>query len=363
MSSIPKTMAAVLLTGHGGLDKLEYREDVPVPQPKMGEVLIRVLAAGINNTDINTRTAWYSKTNEGATQGDGSATREEASEDGTWGGAALRFPRIQGIDVCGRVVAVGSGVDSSRIGERVLVDPCLREPVQWKPFQAHFLGSECDGGFAQYCAAPAIHTHKVECPLTDVELASFPCAYATAENLLHRMKLAAGEMVLVTGASGGVGSAAVQLARRRGARVIAVAAEEKGASVAALGAERVVPRGANLVEALGKESLEAVVDLVAGPQWPELLDLLKLGGRYATAGAIAGPIVLLDVRTLYLKDLSFFGCTVLDREVFPNLIRYIERGEIQPVVAATFPLSEIVEAQQRFLSKKFTGKLVLLPPS
>ena len=154
MSSIPETMAAVLLTGHGGFDKLEYREDVTVPQPKMGEVLIRVLAAGINNTDINTRTAWYSKTNEGATEGNSPTTGAEASGDGTWGGAELRFPRIQGIDVCGRIVAVGSGVDSSRVGERVLVEPCLREPVQWKPFQAHFLGSECDGGFAQYCVAP-----------------------------------------------------------------------------------------------------------------------------------------------------------------------------------------------------------------
>ena len=363
MNALPKTMAAVLLTGHGGFDKLEYREDVPVPQPKMGEVLIRVLAAGVNNTDINMRTAWYSKTNEGVTQGGGKATSATAAVDATWGGEALQFPRIQGIDVCGCIVAVGSGVNSSRMGERVLVDPCLREPVQWESFQAHFLGSECNGGFAQYCVAPAIHTHKIECPLTDAELASFPCAYSTAENLLHRMKLAAGETVLVTGASGGVGSAAVQLAKRRGAKVIAVAAEEKGASVVALGAERVVPRGENLVEALGRECLEAVVDLVAGPQWPELFDLLKPGGRYATAGAIAGPIVPLDVRTLYLKDLSFFGCTVLDREVFPNLIRYIERGEVQPVVAATFPLSEIVKAQQLFLSKKFTGKLVLLPPS
>ena len=363
MNALPKTMAAVLLTGHGGFDKLEYREDVPVPQPKMGEVLIRVLAAGVNNTDINTRTAWYSKTNEGATQGGGKATSVTAAVDATWGGEALQFPRIQGIDVCGRIVAAGSGVNSSQMGERVLVDPCLREPVQWESFQAHFLGSECNGGFAQYCVAPAIHTHKIECPLTDAELASFPCAYSTAENLLHRMKLAAGETVLVTGASGGVGSAAVQLARRRGAKVIAVAAEEKGASVVALGAERVVPRGENLVEALGRECLEAVVDLVAGPQWPELFDLLKPGGRYAIAGAIAGPIVPLDVRTLYLKDLSFFGCTVLDREVFPNLICYIERGEVQPVVAATFPLSEIVKAQQLFLSKKFTGKLVLLPPS
>ena len=106
-----------------------------------------------------------------------------------------------------------------------------------------------------------------------------------------------------------------------------------------------------------------MVDLVAGPLRPELLDLLKPGGPNATAGAIAGPIIQLDFRTLYLKDLSFFGYTISDREVFPNLVHYIECGEVQPVVAATFPLSEIVEAQQMFLSKKFTGKLVLLPPS
>ncbi len=104
------------------------------------------------------------------------------------------------------------------------------------------------------------------------------------------------------------------------------------------------------------------VDLVAGSQWPQLLDVLKRGGRYVTAGAIAGPIVELDVRTLYLKDLSFFGCTFQAKEIFENLIAYIESGEIQPVVAGSYPLQDIVKAQQDFIAKKHTGNLVLIPP-
>ena len=105
-----------------------------------------------------------------------------------------------------------------------------------------------------------------------------------------------------------------------------------------------------------------LLDLEAGPAWPGLLDVLRRGGRYATAGAIAGPMVELDVRTLYLKDLTLFGCTFQEDAVFSNLVSYIERGEIRPLVAKTFPLSEIRRAQEAFLAKGFTGKLVLVPP-
>jgi NADPH:quinone reductase-like Zn-dependent oxidoreductase len=180
--------------------------------------------------------------------------------------------------------------------------------------------------------------------------------------MLTRTGLGAGETVLVTGASGGVGSAAVQLARRRAARVIAVASPAKAEQVRALGADEVVARGENLVDRLGRESAEVVVDVVAGPQWRELLDILKRGGRYAVAGAIAGPMVDLDLRILYLKDLRLVGCTVLEQDVFGNLVGYIERGEITPVIAKIYPLDEIVPAQQDFLAKRFTGKIVLLPP-
>jgi NADPH:quinone reductase-like Zn-dependent oxidoreductase len=363
MTTIPRTMNAVLLKGHGGFEQLEYRDDVPVPLPKTGEVLIRVAAAGINNTDINTRTAWYSKSvTQGTTSEGGTAGYAKArAEDTGWTGAALAFPRIQGADVCGRIVAVGDGVDPARIGERVLIEPVLREPVGWRPYQVYYFGSECDGGFAEYTKVAAIHAHTIESDLSDAELASFPCAYSAAENMLTRAGLAAGETILVTGASGGVGSAAVQLAKRRGATVLAITGASKAEQVKTLGADKIIPRDADLLDLCGREIADVVVDVVGGPEWPQLLEVLKRGGRYAVAGAIAGPVVTLDLRTLYLKDLRLLGCTILESDVFSHLVAYIQRREIKPVVANTYPLKEIIRAQQEFLGKQFTGKIVLVP--
>lgn len=162
--------------------------------------------------------------------------------------------------------------------------------------------------------------------------------------MLTRANLQAGETILVTGASGGVGSATVQLARARGATVIAITSPAKMDALTALGAERTLARDA---------------DLVAGPNWPRLMDVLRPGGRYAVTGAIGGPLVELDMRTLYLKDLSFFGCTVLEPEVFGTLIGRIERSEIKPVVAEVFTLEQIVAAQAAFGEKGHTGKIVL----
>lgn len=361
--TIPTRMTGALLTGHGGFEKLEIRDDVPVPVPGPGEVLIKVAAAGINNTDINTRIGWYSKGVTGATSDGGAAGYETTDDDdASWSGTALTFPRIQGADCCGRIVAVGQGVNPGRIGERVLVRNMLRSYVGYRPWECWTFGSECDGAFAQYTKAPARETYKVDCDWSDVELASMPCAYSTAEGMIHRARVAEGEHVLITGASGGVGSAAIQLARRRGARVTAIAGKDKAAQLRALGADRVIARGDRLADHIEPQSVDVVLDVVAGPGFPELLQALKRGGRYAVAGAIAGPIVQLDVRTLYLKDLTFFGCTFQEDEVFENLISYIERGEIAPNVAGTWPLEQIVEAQKEFLSKNAGGKLVLTIP-
>lgn len=360
--TIPEFMAAVYLTGHGGLEVLQYRDDVPLPEIGENEVLIKVAAAGVNNTDINTRIGWYSKKVTDATNSGGAGGFDEVDDsDASWSGVALQFPRIQGADCCGAIVATGGDVDNRRIGERVIVRNMLRSYVDYRPFECWTLGSECDGGFAQYTRAPAAETYKVDCDWSDAELASIPCAYSTAENMLHRADVGA-ESVLITGASGGVGSAAVQLAKRRGARVTAIASADKMDAILALGADEVVDRNTDLVSAIGGDSVDVVIDLVAGQSWPSLLDVLRRGGRYATAGAIAGPLVELDVRTLYLKDLTLIGCTFQEDVVFENLVSYIERGEIRPVVAETFPLAEIARAQEVFLAKKFIGKLVLVPP-
>lgn len=182
MRDLPTTMTAVLLTGHGGPEVLETRHDVPVPQPGPGEVLIKVAASAVNNTDINTRIAWYSKT-------DGDA------DDVTWSGTPMKFPRIQGADICGWIVAVGAGIDGGRMGDRVLVEPCLVEaggkplPVPW------YIGSECDGGFADYAVVASRHAVVIDSSLTDIELASFPCSYSTAENMLVRAEAMAGDRI------------------------------------------------------------------------------------------------------------------------------------------------------------------------
>ncbi|MER8437222.1 alcohol dehydrogenase family protein [Mesorhizobium sp. M1312] len=359
---IPSKMTAAVLIGHGGLEKLEVRNDVPVPQPKAGELLIEVGATCVNNTDINTRIGWYSKkvdaeTGTGAAVGIASIDDDDAS----WSGTSLKFPLIQGGDVCGRVVAVGAEVPSDRIGERVIVRPLLRSYVDYRPFEGWVLGSECNGGFAQFVVAPARETYAVNCDWSDEELAAVPCAYSTAENMLDRAAVGR-ERVLVTGASGGVGLAAVQLAKRRGATVIGICAPNKAAEVRAQGADQTFERNSDLVAALGSEAVDVVIDLVGGPQLRQLLELLRRGGRCAVAGAIGGPIVEIDIRTVYLKDLTLFGCTFLGDQVFENLVRYIESGQFRPVIAHVYPLNEIVLAQKDFLSKAHTGKLVLVPP-
>ena len=352
----PATMRAVLLIGHGGYDKLELRDDVPVPVPGPGDVLIRIGAAGVNNTDINTRIGWYSKAVAEATEAGAAAGIAGAGDDG-WSGAAFTFPRIQGADACGRIVAVGNGVDPERIGERVLIMPNFPGKSR---YDILYFGSEVDGAFADYARVPAACVFAINSALSDAELASFPCAYATAENILTRLEVARGERVLITGASGGVGSAAVQLAKRRGAEVIAMAGSDKAKAVSVLGATLVIPRDADLPALFGENHFDAAVDVVGGAQFGAILTCLKRGGRYGVSGAISGPIVDLDLRTLYLKDLKLIGCTVLEPEVFPNLITYIERGEIKPLVAVTFPLAEIVAAQEAFLTKRHVGKIVLV---
>ncbi|KAH6612073.1 hypothetical protein C7974DRAFT_90820 [Boeremia exigua] len=359
--ALPETMSGVILTGHGGPEKLSYRTDLSLPVLSDTEVLIKVAAAGLNNTDVNTRIGWYSKGVKKGTSSESTvASGNRTDDDASWSGKPLKFPRIQGADCCGYIVAVGSSVPSSRIGERVLVRSMLTHYSSTASFECWTFGSECDGAFAQYAKAPSADVYIVNAPSwTDVELGSVPCAFSTAENMLHRSQVRCDETVLVTGAGGGVGAAAVQLCKRRGAKVIAVAGREKRDQMLDLGADKVLVRGEGIVDALGRSSVDIVLDVVGGASFPELLDALKRGGRYATAGAISGPIVELDLRTLYLKDLSFYGCTFQDEVVFANLISYIEKGEIKPNVGQVFKLNDIGKAQEVFQSKTNSGKLVV----
>jgi NADPH:quinone reductase-like Zn-dependent oxidoreductase len=366
---LPNTMTAAILTGHGGLDKIVVRDDLPVPEPKANEVLIKVGACGINNTDINTRIGWYSKSiSSGTTSSGGLEGLDRLSEeDTTWGGVAFVFPRIQGADVAGHIVAVGDGVSAERIGERVLVDPWLRDPSDPDNRNlAGYVGSERDGGFAQYTTLPAENAFVINSRLTDAELATFPCSYSTAEHMLHRVRLGEGEKIVIPGASGGVGSALVQLAKRRGAWVLAITSQAKMDDIRDLGADEVLDRnqrdlGDRIPKILPGGEVDVVADVVGGAGFSVWLDLLRRGGRYVTSGAIAGPIVELDLRTLYLKDLEMHGATVMPVGIFQNLVGYIEKSEIRPLLAEEFSIHDIKKAQEAFLAKKHIGNFVVIP--
>ena len=326
-----------------------------------GEVLLRVLAAGVNNTEINTRLGWYSSSVISGTEQFADSDRDvDGLADGGWN-ESTPFPFIQGTDCCGEVVAEASDILPSRIGQRVLVRSCMRLNG-FDSLENIWMASDFDGAFAQYVKVPASEVFELTSDWSDVELATIPCAYGTAENMLHRADVAAGDQVLVTGASGGVGSAVVQLAKRRGARVIAVVGKSKIDSVANLGVDRIVERDTDLIREIGPSSVDVVVDNVAGTGFEPLLKVLRRGGRYASSGAIAGPMVNMDMRDFYLKDLRLIGCTAWDEPVFPNLVGYIERNEIVPLVAKTFALKDIAAAQQEFLKKNHFGNFVLIPP-
>ena len=448
-------MRAVVTVGHGGLEQLVVRDDWACPIAGAGEVLVRVGACGLNNTDINTRLGWYSKsitsaTNEiaeadspmtatasqsktasqsttatssqsktssqsttatadqdttasvvGEGQGDhpphtgGRDVRaiEKASgrdvraiekaggrdvraiekaggrdvraieKDQSWGGKAVRFPRIQGADPCGEIVAVGAGVSATRIGERVITDNWLRDPSDpLNKDKTGYFGSERDGGFAEYTTIPAQNALAINSPLSDAELATFSCSYSTAEGMLSRAEVQESDTVLIAGASGGVGSALVQLAKCRGAKVIALASEAKHAQVAELGADKMLPRSLpDLRSVLAGEKITVVADVVGGDNWHKHIDLLERGGRYVCAGAIAGPMVQFDLRTFYLRDLSFFGSTVQAPDIMARVVALIEAGRIRPVLGATYPLAELRSAQEAFIAKQHVGNIVVCP--
>jgi NADPH:quinone reductase-like Zn-dependent oxidoreductase len=341
MTALPATMSGVQLVGHGGPEMLVWRDDLPVPRPGAGEVLVKVLAAGVNMTDINTRIGWYG--------GEGRAAG--------WAGA-LAFPRIQGSDLCGRIVALGEGAGDLKVGARVVCQTVQHEPTAANPVHFVSLGSEYDGAFAQYCLVPARHLHDVSAsPLTDIEIGAMPCAYGTAHNLLARAGVAVGERVLITGASGGVGLAAVQLALLRGAEVTAQCSLSKSEPLRAMGAA-ILSRDTQPPQ----RRFDVVIDVVGGEHWQERLDALVPGGRYATSGAVGGPLVKGDLRRIYLNDLTIYGATHQPREVFAGLVTIINTARLRPVVSQTYPLRDIDAAQADLAVGRYPGKLVLVPP-
>ncbi|MBP2364954.1 zinc-binding dehydrogenase [Pseudonocardia parietis] len=345
------TMTAAVLTGFGGPEVLQVRT-VPVPQPGPGEVRIRVSAAAVNNTDVWTRQGAY-----------GLPGQPEALAG--WRGT-VRFPRIQGGDIAGTVDAVGAGGDPGLEGRRVLVDPALYDRSGPDANPVGLLGSEADGGFAGYVVAAADRVHDVTgSPLSDEQLACLPVSYGTAMGMLERARITSGETVLVTGASGGVGLALVQLAAARGARVVASTSRAKSELVRRAGADEVIHRDdgdlAASVARAAPDGLDAVADVVGGDAVGSVLPALRDGGRWVIAGALGGAVIGLDLRRLYLHNIALIGSSMHTPAHFDRLAGIARTGSVQPRVAACHALTGIHAAQREFARGEHTGKIVVLP--
>ena len=349
--SIPKMMKAMLLTGHGSPEKLVFENNWPIPDIDPDEVLVRVGACGINNTDIWVREGAY-------------GVSDDPDAVASFGDSPLKFPIIQGADIAGEIVRCGANVDSTRVGQRVMVDFGIYAGPGNDIPSHDYIGSGRPGGFAEYVSVPAENAHSVETTLSDIELATFCCAYVTGEHMLRRARVSEGERVFVTGASGGVGSGVVQLCRARGAIPYALVGAGKEASVISIGAEATITRGqGNLPDAVAEvtknDVIDVVVDTVSGPLLPDLIEILKPQGRYVTCGAMGGPMVEIDMRRIYLKNLEMHGATQGTRRDFAAVRDYALSGKIKPLVAKVFTLDELGQAQEEFKKKGFVGKLVV----
>lgn len=368
--ALPDTMAAMLLTGHGDIDKLEYRQDVSVPRPAKGEVLVQVTATAKNNTDRKAREGLY------PTKDKGDTTSFQIG-----GSPTLTFPRIQGADVAGHVVAVGEEVGAERIGQRGLLDFNIyadaRPDINLTP---DYYGHGADGGYAEYIAVPSAQFHTVEnSELADAELAAMGmCSYQTALHMLNAANVKAGERVLVTGASGGVGTALIRLCRIMGAIPYALSQPDKAQALLALGAEAVLDRSdmqdfTEKVKALTQGApIDAVMDLVGGEMTDRFIDTMIFDmprrttyPRLSIAGASGGNLSEIMWTRIYLYQVHISGVSHGTRDEAEQLVAWIRSGQLTPVLHAAFKLSELHDAERYFVNRNsnYLGKIVIVPDS
>lgn len=342
-------MKAIVFDAFGGPEVLTAR-DVPEPQVRPDEVLVRVRACGINHLDL-----WVRK---------------------GLPGLLPEMPHILGNDIVGEIVTVGEAVRHVAPGEKTLVNPtlscgtceaCMRgEDNLCRQYDV--LGRRRQGGYAEYVAVPGVNCLPYPERLTWEQAAAVPLVFLTAWHMLvTRAQVRAGEDVLVIGAGSGVGSAAVQIARLLGARVIATAGSAvKLERARALGAHETIDHAnediaARVRELTRRKGVEVVIEHVGGPVFEAAVASLARDGRLVTCGATIGGKVALDLNVLFGKHLSLMGSWMGRRGDLAEVLGHVARGALEPVVDSVLPLAEARRAHERIEAREHFGKVVLVP--
>jgi NADPH:quinone reductase-like Zn-dependent oxidoreductase len=342
-------MRAVFFRQHGDLDKLEYGQQ-PDPHPGPGEVAVRVKACALNHLDVWTRQGMP--------------------------GVRIALPHILGCDVAGEVAKLGPGVGGFKLGQKVVAAPglscgrCAYCRTGWDSLcdKYQILGFQVNGGYAEFVKVPARNLFPVNKAWTLEEWASFPLVFLTAWHMLvTRAGLKKKETVLIHAGGSGVGSAAIQIAKYLGGRVFTtVGSDEKVKRAKALGADEVInyeKKDFSLeVKRLNRgHGVDVVFEHIGPATFQKSLASLVRRGRLVTCGATSGPLVNLDLRFLFVRQLSIFGSYMGGMKEFRAVLRLLRRGKLRPVVDKVFPLKDAREAQARMLERKNFGKIVLTP--
>lgn len=336
-------MTAAVVHEHGGIDRIVLEANYPRPTVRPSWVLLRVRACSLNFHDIFSRRGMP--------------------------GIKLPLPIIIGSDIAGEVVEIGSNVSGWHIGERVLVDPMPCDGTDQK-----FIGEQFDGGRSEYCLAHASQLMRLPDQVSFEEAASMPLAYATAYRMMRtRGQVAQGETVLILGASGGVGTACVLLAKLVGAKVIACAgSDDKARRLREIGADYVINyRTSNMREEVckivgrpkvaGIGGVDVAVNFTGGKTWKDTLRCVKLGGRMLTCGATAGFDEDVDVRFVWTYEHTIVGSNGWRRSDIEALLTLAQSRQLVPIVEKILPLSQVHEAERLLESRQAFGKIVLTP--
>ena len=340
-------MKTTLFHQHGGPEVLEYT-DFPTPEPKVGEVLVRLHAAALNRMDVFVRNGWP--------------------------GLKLEMPHINGADGAGEIAALGSDVAGFSTGERVVINPnfgcgtcefCLNEQdnmcSNW-----HLLGESIRGTYAEFVCVPARQLYKLPMDFDFHQAAAAALVYQTAwHSMVKRGAVKAGETVAIVGAGGGVNSASIQIAKYLGARVIVISSNsDKAVQAEALGADVVIDRSKNedwskaLFIATEKRGVDMVVDNV-GTTFPLSLRALRKGGRLLTVGNSGAPRFEIDNRFIFAKHLSILGSTMSTLADFREVMDLVIAGKLKPIIDRTYPLKDAASAQERLWLGENFGKITL----